>query len=308
MAMASELGLGSQTAPANACSAVARSKLEGYMVPNPTLEEMVRRVLAGEQPALVALRARYRRKLTALIAAVIPPSEGADSLASDILLDVENALPEALRDLQPGQDGLEMVLDARLVALTRKHIFAALWKKHEHRLICAIRYYLPDRLCRERAEEDILQETARVATMKFSSLTWQGQSQFLSWLKTIAIHQIWDRVKRDRRTIPVVPGHLADKDGEAWPRLLEAQAGQTDVRPSTIFRMAERVKRLHDALMRLSDAERNALRMHYWEQKTYREIGQIIGSKPDAVKSLCWRARQELRKILGESFMNSGSQ
>lgn len=278
------------------------------MGPDPTLEEVVRQVLAGDQAGLLALRARYRRKLEALIIAVFHSSEGGSLPVREVLEGVENALPEAVRDLQASRDELETALDARVVAITRRHILAALWKKHEHSLKHAIQKYLPDHLSREGADEDILQETARVATTKFSSFTWQGQSQFLSWLKTIAIHQIWDRVKRDRHTVPVVPGHLGDKEGEAWSGLLEAQAGENDQRPSKIFRMAERVKRLQDALMRLTQMERSALRMHYWEQKSYREIGQIVSSKPDAVKSLCWRARQKLREMLGESFMSSGGQ
>jgi RNA polymerase sigma factor (sigma-70 family) len=71
--------------------------------------------------------------------------------------------------------------------------------------------------------------------------------------------------------------------------------------------MAERVKRLHDALMRLGETERKALRMYYWDRQSYRQISQVLGTSADAVKTLCWRARKRLKEMLGESFMNSGS-
>lgn len=55
-----------------------------------------------------------------------------------------------------------------------------------------------------------------------------------------------------------------------------------------------------EALFRLPERDRNAVYLHYYEGYTAREIAGLLGGNERAVTKRICRAREKLRRFLGE--------
>lgn len=65
---------------------------------------------------------------------------------------------------------------------------------------------------------------------------------------------------------------------------------------------SESQEQLRAALGRLPELQREVLLLKYREELSLIEIGQVLGKKPNAVGQLLHRAREALRKEVGEYF------
>ncbi|MHC4463036.1 MAG: RNA polymerase sigma factor [Planctomycetota bacterium] len=61
---------------------------------------------------------------------------------------------------------------------------------------------------------------------------------------------------------------------------------------------AEELEQVLNATSKLSDLARHVVVMRYIEQKSYEEIAQRLGKKPQYMRSLCARAMAQLRELL----------
>jgi len=70
--------------------------------------------------------------------------------------------------------------------------------------------------------------------------------------------------------------------------------------PSALGKMiqAEELEQILNATSKLKDLARNVVVMHYIEQKSYEEISQLLGKKPQYMRSLCSKAMARLRELL----------
>jgi RNA polymerase sigma factor (sigma-70 family) len=59
--------------------------------------------------------------------------------------------------------------------------------------------------------------------------------------------------------------------------------------------------KLDDAMSRLSDADRHAVMLKYYEKKTFREIGFVLGIKEEAARKRVSRATEKLRRMLASN-------
>lgn len=111
------------------------------------------------------------------------------------------------------------------------------------------------------------------------------QYRFYSWLYRIAINEALNLV-RDR-------GREAALD-EADERPSEAAGpdAQVDAR--------WRARRLQEALMKLSTADRTVLALRHFSDCSYADIAGILGIEEKTVKSRLFEARQRLRALLGD--------
>ncbi len=64
-------------------------------------------------------------------------------------------------------------------------------------------------------------------------------------------------------------------------------------------------RRVQRALGRLNERERSALIMKYTEGFSYAEIAEVTGTSVSAVESLLARAKEKMRKNLGDSIRRS---
>jgi RNA polymerase sigma-70 factor (ECF subfamily) len=61
---------------------------------------------------------------------------------------------------------------------------------------------------------------------------------------------------------------------------------------------AEELEQVLNAASKMSDLARNVVVMRYIEQKSYEEIAQRLGKKPQHIRSLCAKAMARLRELL----------
>ena len=108
-----------------------------------------------------------------------------------------------------------------------------------------------------------------------------GESEFRSWLFTIAHHRLVDHRRRRRRDEPLEPGHAAripggDAEQEAMDKLAEAD--------------------LWLVLRLLAPAQRQALLLRVVADLSVEEAAAVMGKKPGAVRVLQHRALESVRK------------
>lgn len=76
-------------------------------------------------------------------------------------------------------------------------------------------------------------------------------------------------------------------------------ATQTDHYPNLHLAQATHETQLIDALAHLSEQQRTAIHLFYFEDYSTDEISQITGENPATVRSHLHRARQTLKRVLG---------
>jgi RNA polymerase sigma-70 factor (ECF subfamily) len=59
-----------------------------------------------------------------------------------------------------------------------------------------------------------------------------------------------------------------------------------------------RDRAVRDCVERLPDAQRSAVRLHYWLGETVDEIAVLLGTRPGTVKSWLFRARELVARCL----------
>jgi RNA polymerase sigma-70 factor (ECF subfamily) len=115
---------------------------------------------------------------------------------------------------------------------------------------------------------------------------------FYPWLSTIAVRlaQNWlvSRPARERRTSVV----LADAHA--------VTATGTD--PLTALIADEHDRRLWEAVAALPSGQRTAVMLHYRQEMPVAEVAGALGVTGGTVKTLLFRARQRLRRTLGDAL------
>jgi RNA polymerase sigma-70 factor, ECF subfamily len=114
-------------------------------------------------------------------------------------------------------------------------------------------------------------------------------AKFTTWLLTITRNLVFNEARRRKRH----PGDLLDvHEGEA---ALVDSAGRI---PDEHLLEAELQREIDRAILALPEKQRMALVLRRYEDKSYEEIGEVLGLSIAAVKSLLFRARTELRAAL----------
>jgi RNA polymerase sigma factor (sigma-70 family) len=261
----------------------------------PSLEELVASVREGDDAAFAVLRSRYRRKLQAILDAGLPPPLRGQECRGRLVKAVDATLGRRLRHgFEAGEEDVEAALDRLLVHTGWRMIFDALWEPRSQQVARVIRHCLPDRLADQ--TDDVLCRTWCVAARKYPIFQWRDEQRFVAWLNEIANRQVWDCAKRTKQKVLLVPM-------DDIPEL----SGNSDERPDRTLQIRERLQRLNDALMELSDVEQTAIRLYYFEYKSIAETAEVIEKTYTATRSVLDRARGRLRKMLGDSFLHSGS-
>jgi RNA polymerase sigma-70 factor (ECF subfamily) len=136
--------------------------------------------------------------------------------------------------------------------------------------------------------DDIAQETfVRVWRAR---ATYKPEARFRAWLLRIAANLIVTEVRTRRRTRTL---GLPEEGDPATPL-----ADPRSASPEAPAEREEIVEAVDRAIGELPANQRMALLMSRFHDQSYHEIGQALGIKPEAVKSLLFRARQSLKELL----------
>ena len=181
--------------------------------------------------------------------------------------------------------------DKRLVQATREGNRAAFNKlvvKYQDKV-----FYLAYDLIGEYDDaKDIAQEAFIRAYEKLHQF--EDRAQFSTWLYRITVNLAMDQHRRrKRRPLESIDDHIQEierqKSSEQTEESLQAEEQlQTDVQRA----------HLDEALKRLSDHQRVAVVLKYFQQKSSREISQVIGCSENTVRIHLFRGLRNLRRHL----------
>ena len=145
--------------------------------------------------------------------------------------------------------------------------------------------------------EDILQQTFIRAAQAIATFDPQHPGAFRGWLKMIADNLLRDAEKRRRRERRGLPASNGSKSG-----LLN---GVPDDRtsPSVCVRRLERADRLRRSMAELSLDQQEMLHRRYLLGQSFAQIAAETGRTISAVRGLCYRARSNLRAVMGDTSL-----
>ena len=123
------------------------------------------------------------------------------------------------------------------------------------------------------------------------------KAKFSTWIYTITVNLCLNHLRSRSSGLHAIPRRsLSDGPGGAS---LESQvADARSESPADAAGRSEMAERVRAAVDALPDAQRVALVLNRFEGVSYEELGAVLGLTVPAVKSLLFRARENVRKSL----------
>ncbi len=146
--------------------------------------------------------------------------------------------------------------------------------------------------------EDVTQETLLRAVRHVRGVRSAGALG--GWLRSIATHESLRRL----RALSAAPAtvEILDEDLEGRQANLERSAPD----PQKIVFARIEAEEIRQAIRTLPEAQRTAVRMHYFDGITAVEIGKAMGISDGAVRKRLLDARRALLKLLKPAFAEGG--
>ena len=135
--------------------------------------------------------------------------------------------------------------------------------------------------------EDLIQQ-CMLECVKASE-AFRGHSSFRAYLFAIARRQLWHHVHRRSRDA-----------GRREPDQTVSSLADCGLSPSKLAAHSEVQARIAEAMRRLPIDLQIALELHYWEQLTSSELGEVLGISPVTARTRLHRAREQLREMLSD--------
>ena len=146
-------------------------------------------------------------------------------------------------------------------------------------------YAFVSRRVHSRADvEDITAEVFQHALENLSRFEWRGVP-FVAWLYRIAANAIADRWQSLSR--------------ESGRPAMEAPSVKLD---NTEMERTEHLAQLFRSVAKLPAEQRRVIEMRFVEEKSIREVAEVLGKSTGAVKQLQFRAYQKLREQALKDF------
>ncbi|MCI0361167.1 MAG: sigma-70 family RNA polymerase sigma factor [Planctomycetaceae bacterium] len=193
-----------------------------------------------------------------------------------------------------------------IIARLKRHdadALASFLQSHRPQLMAFIERQLGTALRRKVEPDDIFQETSAEAVRALPT-TDLGERDPFSWLCQIAERRIidlhrrfFDAKKRDAgREVP-----LGSSGGtESRPAGLINMLVASMTTPSQAFSRNAREALLQEALQKLPEEQREALRMRYVENLPSKQIAEKLGKTDAAVRVMLTRSLKKLQDLLGD--------
>jgi RNA polymerase sigma-70 factor, ECF subfamily len=148
--------------------------------------------------------------------------------------------------------------------------------------------------------EEICQEVFLSVVRSLESF--QGNSQFQTWLFRIAVNKARDYRQRQ---------HAAKRGGGALPISLDAEDPETGLRldlpspapsPDAVLAKTEKLHLVHKALEQMDDPCREIIELRYFGDLSYEEIGQALKLNIKTVSSRLSKCLDQLEAVLNKLF------
>jgi RNA polymerase sigma-70 factor (subfamily 1) len=179
-------------------------------------------------------------------------------------------------------------------------------KKARGQVLTAFHLYLLRLAYQEMAPElhakasplDLVQDTFQEAHRDFDGFKGHSIECLKSWLRSILLHNVVN-FTRQFGTSKRWLGAERSLDDESGPLgLLQRCLALESSTPSAHLMRDERAEAVQAALARLSESERQVVRWHVLENRSFVEIGRLLGITADTARMRCNRALDHLREDL----------
>lgn len=160
--------------------------------------------------------------------------------------------------------------------------FEALVKKHTRGVLNLVYRYLGDASRAEDVSQDIFVKVYR-ARMKY-----EPKAKFSTWLYRIAVNHCLNEI-RARKSQPALSVPVND--------LLEQPSGDD---PDARISRSELQQAVKGAIDSLPENQRMAVILARYEDMSYDEIAETMGMSLEAVKSVLFRAKENLKQALSK--------
>lgn len=189
--------------------------------------------------------------------------------------------------------------NARDVALMRRTgagdevAFTELVQRHQTRVVGTVARMLGADAAGD--AEDVAQQV--FVRVWRSAARYEPTAKFTTWLFTITRNLVFNELRRRKSRPQVSLDHLSDPRGESGARPREA-ADPAAPSPDERIREAEVQRAIDEAIAELPETQRLALILRRYEDLPYEEIARVLDLTIPSVKSLLFRARNDLRERL----------
>lgn len=112
----------------------------------------------------------------------------------------------------------------------------------------------------------------------------EGRSSVSSWIFGIANHKILDRIRSKMR-------HPTEE-------LNETDTYESDIDLEALVGQKQLGEHLQSCMKKLSEDQRQVVHLAFFEDLSYREIGEISGSPEGTIKARMFHAKQALKRCL----------
>jgi RNA polymerase sigma-70 factor (ECF subfamily) len=158
---------------------------------------------------------------------------------------------------------------------------------------------LPPALRAKASASDVVQASLLTAHQQFHRFEGQSPAEFVAWLHTILRHHL-EHLRRaygataKRDVHREVSLQAVNPDGIPLEQVLATSAPS----PADTAAAQERQESLRHGYERLPQEYQHILHYHFWEQLSFREIGERLHCSEDAARSKHRRALRLLGKML----------
>ncbi len=114
-----------------------------------------------------------------------------------------------------------------------------------------------------------------------------------SWMLKCVQNLCFNQLKRRKFQV-----HLDEEEGETLEMLLHSYSYQTNPTPDEIAIKLELKQLVRQAVEELPPAMRSTIIMREFEEMSYKQIAEELKRPENSVKSMLFRAREQLREIL----------
>lgn len=150
---------------------------------------------------------------------------------------------------------------------------------HLHRKCGEIKRYLIRLGAPAPDAEDVVQDTLYKALLYIEAI---DESKFSAWMYKTAINRYYDLCRRRSRF--------------SYPAEVPDYAAPEREEPEQLLLRQELRERIEHTLSAMKPQHRQLILLKYELELSYREIGELLGITPEAVKAALFRARQQFIK------------
>jgi RNA polymerase sigma-70 factor, ECF subfamily len=163
---------------------------------------------------------------------------------------------------------------------TRDKGFTILMDKYKERIY----WYIRRLVVSHEDAEDVLQETF-INAYRYAA-SFNGQSTIYTWLYKIATNEciaLFRRNKRSTIQLVKISSKLAD-----------------ELKDSSIGNIEQELKDFHSAILQLPEKQRIVFNLRYFDDLSYEEIKEIVGSSVSTLKTNYHYATEKIKTYLNK--------